>query len=266
MSVHHVLKLFSNQIICIMSKLRNSTYYARGTHATTQARNKYFKPCTLSLFLTEMTPVTSSSSEMMKPRPAEDAKYMKLFFPGFPLINRYNYLKQNIKILAQFCKYWTCVMFVIIAISSIYWLVLSHKLSVSVTELPSAGNFPICILLSSEVKVFFNVFFAGFPSSASLLEQSLSSRVCCSESEFLALIRSFGSRSGSSTASRNGSFPLSTAPAAGAGWRLMSESYVDIAIKIKYIFNPLTIKMNNEECLWSWGENSWRENKSLDLI
>ena len=61
-------------------------------------------------------------------------------------------------------------MFVIIAISSIYWLVLSHKLSVSVTELPSVGNFPICILLSSEVKVFFNVFFAGFPSSASLLE------------------------------------------------------------------------------------------------
>ena len=34
-----------------------------------------------------MTPVTSSSSEMMKPRPAEDAKYMKLFFPGFPSVN-----------------------------------------------------------------------------------------------------------------------------------------------------------------------------------
>ena len=120
----------------------------------------------LSLFLTEMTPVTSSSSEMMNPRPAEDAKYMKLFFPGFPSVNTII----NIKTMAQFCKYWTCVMFVIIAISSIHWLVFSHKLSVSVTELPSAANLPICILLSSEVKVFFNVFFAGFPSSASLLE------------------------------------------------------------------------------------------------
>ena len=47
----------------------------------------------LALFLTEMTPVTSSSSEMMKPRPAEDAKYMKLFFPGFPSINTIKILR-----------------------------------------------------------------------------------------------------------------------------------------------------------------------------
>ena len=31
-----------------------------------------------------MTPVTSSSSDIMKPLPSEDEKYMKLFFPGFP--------------------------------------------------------------------------------------------------------------------------------------------------------------------------------------
>ena len=37
-----------------------------------------------TLFLTEMTPVISSSSEMMKPRPSEDAKYVKLLFLGFP--------------------------------------------------------------------------------------------------------------------------------------------------------------------------------------
>ena len=36
------------------------------------------------MFLTEITPVISSSSDIIKPLPAEEAKYMKLFFPGFP--------------------------------------------------------------------------------------------------------------------------------------------------------------------------------------
>ena len=35
----------------------------------------------LDMFITEITPVTSSSSEMMKPLPTSDEKYMKVFFP-----------------------------------------------------------------------------------------------------------------------------------------------------------------------------------------
>ena len=49
---------------------------------------------TNTLFLTEITPVISSSSDMMKPRPADDAKYMKLFLPGLP-----NYQKKIEKIV-----------------------------------------------------------------------------------------------------------------------------------------------------------------------
>ena len=36
----------------------------------------------LDMFMTEMTPVTSSSSEMMNPLPTSDEKYMKVFLPG----------------------------------------------------------------------------------------------------------------------------------------------------------------------------------------
>ena len=35
----------------------------------------------LDMFMTEITPVTSSSSEMMKPLPTSEEKYMKVFFP-----------------------------------------------------------------------------------------------------------------------------------------------------------------------------------------
>ena len=33
------------------------------------------------MFITEMTPVTSSSSEMMNPLPTSEEKYMKVFLP-----------------------------------------------------------------------------------------------------------------------------------------------------------------------------------------
>ena len=36
----------------------------------------------LDMLTTEMTPVTSSSSEMMKPLPTSEEKYMKVFFPA----------------------------------------------------------------------------------------------------------------------------------------------------------------------------------------
>ena len=36
----------------------------------------------LDMFITEMTPVTSSSSEMMNPFPTSEEKYMKVFLPG----------------------------------------------------------------------------------------------------------------------------------------------------------------------------------------
>ena len=53
--------------------------------------------CTIStLFLTEITPVISSSSDMINPRPADDAKYMKLFLPGLP--------EENIKWLLSLIK------------------------------------------------------------------------------------------------------------------------------------------------------------------
>ena len=36
----------------------------------------------LDMLTTEMTPVTSSSSEMMKPLPTSEEKYMKVFLPA----------------------------------------------------------------------------------------------------------------------------------------------------------------------------------------
>jgi len=36
----------------------------------------------LDMFITEMTPVTSSSSEMMNPFPTSDEKYMNVFLPS----------------------------------------------------------------------------------------------------------------------------------------------------------------------------------------
>ena len=92
---------------------------------------------------------------MIKPRPADDAKYMKLFLPGLP-----NHKKRKYEMIAKLDL-------------TNFLLEISQLLSVSVTELPSVDNLPNCILLSNEVNVFFKVFFAGFESS--LLEQSLKS-------------------------------------------------------------------------------------------
>ena len=97
-----------------MSILRNSTYYARETHATTQARNKYFKPQQ-----TFLVSDGDDSSDLLVIRDDESSasggrEIHEALLSGFPFSKYYN------KTMAQFCKYWTCVMFVIIAISSIH--------------------------------------------------------------------------------------------------------------------------------------------------
>ena len=43
--------------------------------------NLIFLDFFLDMFITEITPVTSSSSEMMKPFPTSDEKYINVFFP-----------------------------------------------------------------------------------------------------------------------------------------------------------------------------------------
>ena len=43
----------------------------------------------LLLFLTEMTPVISSSSDTMNPFPVDEEKYMKLFLPPLYFAERY---------------------------------------------------------------------------------------------------------------------------------------------------------------------------------
>jgi hypothetical protein len=48
---------------------------------------KFFFVFFLDGFFTDITPVTSSSSEIMKPFPTSEEKYMNVFFPGSPLNN-----------------------------------------------------------------------------------------------------------------------------------------------------------------------------------
>ena len=49
-------------------------------------------------FFTDITPVTSSSSEIMKPFPTSEEKYINVFFPGSPLNNEVliTFIKQRI--------------------------------------------------------------------------------------------------------------------------------------------------------------------------
>ena len=58
--------------------------------------NDFPAPPIFTLFRTEITPVISSSSDMIKPRPADDAKYMKLFLPGLP-----NHEKRKYEMIAK---------------------------------------------------------------------------------------------------------------------------------------------------------------------
>ena len=58
-----------------------------------------------TLFLTEITPVISSSSDIINPRPADDAKYIKLFLPGPPVFIKRNitsFTSTNVKLRLRF--------------------------------------------------------------------------------------------------------------------------------------------------------------------